>query len=227
MSRLIESLEDRVLFSVTPAQLQADAKALVTATAASNTAFNAVRSAEFGLINAVAKNVEHKGGLIGNVVGSALVGAFSGAGKTGYVHIKSSQKVLTSAAKSTANRSVAKGKALLKDASNSTVASDVQDLITQLNATLPADLSSLQTVLQDAGTLIENAFTAIVAALPGISSAIDSVAQTVLQKSQDFDTALAAIPTAAAQLAADLSSLTATQGAAALAHANLGPVPSR
>ena len=224
MSRLIESLEDRVLLSVTPAQLQADAKALVTATASSNAAFNAVHAAEFGLINAVAKNVKHNGGLIGNVVGSALIGALSGAGKTGYARIKSSQKTLTMSAKSTATQSVAKGRALLKDASNSTIATDVQDLITQLSATLPADLSSLQTVLQDAGTVIENAFTAIVAALPGISSAIDAAAQTVLQRSQAFDTALAAIPTAAAQLAADLSSL--TQGAA-ISHAYFGPAPSR
>src|SRR5689334_19020008 len=119
MSRLIESLEDRVLLSVTPSQLQADAKALVTATTASNAAFNAVQSAEFGLIHSVAKNVKHNGGLIGNVVGSALIGALSGAGKTGYAHIKSSQKTLTMSAKSTATQSVAKGRALLKDASNS------------------------------------------------------------------------------------------------------------
>ncbi len=226
MSPLIEPLEGRVLLSVTAAQLQTDARALVTATASSNAAFNAVRSAEFGLIKAVSANIRHNGGLIGNVVGSALAAGLTGAGKTGYAHIKTSQKSLTSAAKSTANLSVARGKALLKKSSDTTLQTAVGDLITQLNATLPGELASLQTVLQDAGTAIESAFTAIVAALPGISSAVQSVAQTVLQKSQEFDAALAAIPTAAAQLAADLSSITATQGAS-VSHAYVGPGPGR
>ena len=218
MSRLIESMENRVLLSVTPAQLQADAQALVTATSASNAAFNAVRSAEFGLIKSVAANLKHNGGLIGDVVGSALVATLTGAGKTGYTHIQTSQKVLTAKARTTARQSVARGKALLRKSSDTTLQTDVQNLINQLNTAVPDAFSTLQTVLQDAGTAIESAFSAIVAALPGISSEVQSVAQTVLQKTQQFDAALAAIPTAVSQLAADLSSITASQGAAAIAH---------
>jgi hypothetical protein len=217
MSPLIETLENRVLLSVTPAQLQADARALVTATSSSNAAFNAVRSAEFGLIKSVAANLKHNGGLIGNLVGSGLSAALTGAGKTGYSHIKSSQKVLTATAKSTARQSVAKGKALLRKSSDTTLQTDVQDLINQLNTVVPDALSTLQTVLQDAGTAIESAFNAIVAVIPDITSTLGPVAQTVLQKSQEFDAALAAIPTAVSQLAADLSSITASQGAAAIA----------
>ena len=78
MSRLIESLENRVLLSVTSAQLQANAQALVTATSHSTAALNGVRSGEFGLIKAVAANIKKNGGLIGNVVGSALTAALSG-----------------------------------------------------------------------------------------------------------------------------------------------------
>jgi len=224
MSHLIEPLENRVLLSVTPAQLQADAKALVSATTSSNAAFNAVRSGEFGLIRAVTSKLNKSGGLIGNIVGHTLTAALAGAGKTGYSQIKASQKVLTSSAKSTARLSVARGKALLKNASDTTTQTQVQDLITQLNTTLSNELTSLQTVLQDAGSIIEDAFTAIVAAFPAITSAIGSVAQDVLARSQAFDTALASIPTAASQLAADLSSLTAAQSAI-VSHAYVGPAP--
>ena len=221
MAALIEPLEGRVLLSVTPAQLQADARALVNATASSNAAFNAVKSAEFGLIKAVSGNLKKNGGVIGAVVGQTLGAALTGAGKTGYGHIQTSQKALNTSATATARRSVAAGRALLKKSSDTTLQTDVQGLINELNTAVPGALTSLQTVLADAGNAIESAFTAIVAVLPDITSTLGSVAQTIVAKSQAFDDALAAIPTAAAQLAADLSSITAAQGAS-VARADLG-----
>ena len=224
MSPAIEPLENRVLLSVTPAQLQADAQALVRASSSSTAALNAVRSAEFGLIKGITGSLRKNGGIIGAVVGKTLATTLTGAGKTGYGHIQTSQKTLSTSARVTAKRSLAQGKALLKNSNDTTLQANVQDLINQLNATVPDALASLQTVLADAGNAIQSAVTAIVAVLPDITSSLGSVAQTIIQKSQAFDDALAAIPTAAAQLAVDLSSITA-QGAATVTHAYVGPAP--
>src|SRR5947199_3949952 len=58
MPRFIECLEDRVLMSVSSAQLQADSQALVGATAAANAALNTLHSAQIGLFKAVASGLK-------------------------------------------------------------------------------------------------------------------------------------------------------------------------
>jgi hypothetical protein len=218
MPLMIEPLESRVFLSVTPQQLQADAQAVVTATAAANSTFAGVRAAETALIKAVAAHLKSNSSGLGKLITQPLITALSKAGATGYAQIKTSQNSLLAATKLSAKMGAAKGKALLKNPGDTAAQTTVGVAITSLTLVVPDKLAAVQDVLQSAGDVINAAFTAIIAQYPTITDALQSVSLAALAKSEEFTSALRAIPAAAAQLAADLSSITPAPGPAIAAH---------
>src|SRR6185437_9139031 len=147
MSCLIESLENRMLMSVTVTAdvLTTDAKALVTAAAQNTVELNALLKSEVTLNKTVSATVKSDGAAADKSANAKLLSALSKEFNSSYAKIKVADKALTSLAKSSATSGNSTGKALIAKPTNAALLAKVARIITALDTTIPAKATAIGT----------------------------------------------------------------------------------
>jgi hypothetical protein len=206
MSRLIESLENRMLMSVTvtAAVLNTDAKALVTAAAQNTVELNALLKSQAALTKAVSATVKADGAAGDKAANAKLLAALSKEFSSSYGKLKAADKALTVLAKSSATSGNSSGKALIAKPTNAALLAKVAKIITALDTTIPTKANAITAAETNVGSSTDTTFTTLSTNVPSLVNAIQSALADGDTKATAFDGGVSLIVSASAQLGADL-----------------------
>ena len=212
MSQMIQSLEQRVLMSVTAATLIADVAKLNTDAAAVVTAHTArVASAKdsYDAIVADLKILDASATPAVKAAARRQVATLADHNLVSHARIVVDQTVFLVVAKLDAVLGEAHGKGLLLHPTSTAFQKLVAKDITNLNTNVPAKLSTLQTELTAATSQTDTDANAIAASNSSIASLISTSESDLATKTTTLSAAASQVSTDAAQLATDLSGIPA------------------
>jgi hypothetical protein len=204
---MIQSLERRMLMSVTAATLSADVSNVFTDAAAAMTAHSTRHTAAHNDIQAIVLDLKGLDTKLNRAANNKLAATLVLEGDITHLRIVVDQAAFLTTAKIDSLLGEVFGKGLLNHPTSTAFAKLVANEITNLNTKVPAKLTTLQTELTTATNTFDANLNAIAAANPSLSSLVTSFETDVAAKTAAYSTAAGAVATDTSQLATDLAAI--------------------
>jgi len=207
MSQMIQTLERRMLMSVSAATLSADLSNIYTDAAAAMSAHDARHNAAKNDITAIADDLKGLDTKANRASNNKLVATLESEGAVNHLKILADQAVFLTTAKVDSVLGLVYGKGLLNHPTSTAFQKLVAKDITNLNTNVPARLTTLQTELTNATNTFDTNMNAIGAANPTLSSLISAFETDVAAKTATYSAAAGKVGTDASQMATDLAAI--------------------